>query len=222
MGLICSPEASRDPSTTWEKYQGIKVTCWDKDLVGSPDFLGEGFLWFNEEILPPPAEAKDITLTLQSRPKKKEKVTGYLTLHSRFRQVGGAPAPQRRAAVLAAVATSASDSATTARAVARSDLVQISATGRREVKIPTTTIEKFHCFGELPALRFDANESSAIAKEHSKYGFDRHLALWLTTCCQLAYKGENCIQAVCCSVWGKSIVQSGCCDNISASRYVRL
>lgn len=169
----------------------------DKDLVGSDDFLGEGYLWFGEELPNPPAPPKQIQVQLQPRPKKKDKVSGFITVTSKFTG-GEAPAatPSKPPPKLQ---SQASSGGIAARALKRSDLVQVSATGRREVKIQTSGVEKFISFGELPSI----DDGSQDSKEMQKYGFSPNAALWLVTCCCLAYKNEETVQAVACHVWGK-------------------
>ena len=161
-------------------------------MIGSDDFLGEAYLWFGEELPNPPAPSKQLKVELKSRPKKRDKVSGFLTVTSKFTSSSvAAPAAARPP-----LQSAASSGNIAARALKRSDLVQVSATGRREVKIPTTGVEKFICFGELPPLK------DTQTKEQRKYGFNTNIALWLVTCCTLAYKKEEVVQAVACHVWG--------------------
>jgi len=54
----------------WSKFNGVKISCFDEDLVGADDFMGEGYLWLDLDI-PAPPESKEIQLHLKQRPKKK-------------------------------------------------------------------------------------------------------------------------------------------------------
>ena len=182
----------------WQKYNGVKIACWDKDLVGSDDFMGEVFLWLDYDI-PAPPEMKEFRSELQSRKGKRDKVSGYLTIQSSFQstQAPAAFAQEVRKPAQLGRTDSADLKAT---AVSRSKLVQISSTGRREVKVAVNAAEKFVSFGELP--KFDTIDQSVEKKELRKYGFNDNIALWLVTCCNLSYKTEEVIGEVAKNVWG--------------------
>ena len=76
---------------------------------------------------------------------------------------------------------------------------------RRFIQIPTSGIEKFITFNELPPFEIVAGECDKTSKDELlKIGFNLNNALWLTTCAQLAYKDEEVIYDVCKNVWGTS------------------
>lgn len=186
----------RQAEPTWTRYNGVKLTCYDKDLIGSPDFMGEVYLWFDEDLPGPTTLDKKFDVELKSRPRKGDKVSGHLTIRSSFecKAPKSTGSDNKRATV---------KPATSVAVVVNSELVQLSSTGRKEVKIKTSGVEKFISFSELPKFDTTVKDQAQITKEERKYGFNTNIALWLVTSCQLAYKNEDIVNAVCLNVWGK-------------------
>ena len=166
--------------------------------MGSPDFMGEAYLWFDEDLPGATTLEKTIDVKLLSRPKKKDKVTGFITVKSTFVN----KRPKQEVTQKQKNKLEALNSTPSTGSAIQNELVQISSTGRREVKIPTGGVEKFISFGELPKFDTSPGDGTTLTKAERKYGFNTNIALWLVTCCQLAYKNEKVVSAVCCSVWG--------------------
>ena len=79
---------------TVKGFQGVKLTCWDEDKYTANDFMGEAFLWFGDQILLDAIEF-EFAATLQSRPKKNDKVSGFITIRSNVVQ-GNAGSKERK------------------------------------------------------------------------------------------------------------------------------
>lgn len=75
---------------------------------------------------------------------------------------------------------------------------------RREIQIPTSGLEKFITYGELPKFEILDYDPVAYKKKSGgeRYGFNLNNALWLVTCSTLSYKDEEIIYDVCRNVWG--------------------
>ena len=162
--------------------------------------MGEAHLWFGED-LPLPPEPKELYVDLKSRAKKKDRVSGYLIIQSSYSNPRDGQEPVVASAPSSLLRRASSSVESAARAIARSELVQVSASGRREIKIPTNGIEKFISFRELP--HFSEDETTSMLPEDKKQvGYNSKIALWLITCCALAYKTEDIVKSVCLNVWG--------------------
>lgn len=189
---------------TVKGFQGVKLTCWDEDKYTANDFMGEAFLWFGDQILLDAVEF-EFAATLQSRPKKNDKVSGFITIRSNVVQ-GNEEAKKESTSIIKKMLSNQTVNTVheiAARAISRSDLVQVSATGKREIKIETSGTEKFVSFRELPSLNTKAKTKMIDSSiSDTKLAFDAKLALWMVTCCNLAYKPENIVQSVCLYVWG--------------------
>lgn len=185
------------------------MDVYDHDSMGGHDFMGRAFLRF--DAMPSPPASKEIMLELEPRLGKKEKVSGVITVRVEYVAIQGSgsnlaslqkrnasvhslPDQQRSTAHLATVVEKAAQ-------WLNSDLVQISASGKKVVQVPTSLSSQFISFSELPCLE-SLSSKAELTKNEKKFGYSNSHALWAANCCQLAYRTQEVIATVCKSVWG--------------------
>ena len=176
----------RNAETVWKNFHGVRLLCFDKDAVSINDFLGGATIKL-EDLNEPSIGTQQIKLPLKSRKGKDDGVTGYIIVESSFIEYPKDPELSDSLPDISHVPP-----------VEKSDIIRESPSGRREVII--TTKKKELVFGELPPFRLD--KSIEDCPGLMRYGFNNRLALWLVTCCQLAYRTEDIVKSVCCEVWG--------------------
>jgi alpha-tubulin suppressor-like RCC1 family protein len=134
--------------------------------------MGEVYLGFDVDIPGPPTN-KTIQLNVKPRPKKKDKVSGYLVFESSFQAVPGSAADS--SSNNAMYKSNKTQASLKSAAIQKSDLVQISATGRREIKVASSLQGGYITYGELPSFEIEM-DAATQTKHERKYGYNTTLA----------------------------------------------
>mmetsp|Transcript_17553 Transcript_17553/g.68086 ORF Transcript_17553/g.68086 Transcript_17553/m.68086 type:complete len:772 (-) Transcript_17553:57-2372(-) len=207
-----------------KKYKTIRFEVWNHNLIGSHDFMGIAEVPMTECGEPP--ERKSFDLKLQPRTgsaaKKDKPVTGMLNVKSEFVKVKGSRVAsmtmtkkerKNSASLIKAATTPTTDrrqsSVTNAQVLGNTESkVTVGASGKRELKIPTSLSVKFISFPELPPFEIIADKpDKKKSREERKYGFSTNNALWLITLMQLAYKKKEIVEDVCNNVYDMEYVR---------------
>lgn len=160
----------------------MKVTCCYQGNDSLLDeCVGECLLVFGIDIPTPPSPIENY-MELKGK-SKKDPVSGTI----RFRSGFSGKETQREMLV------QSDPAALKSVAIKRSNLIHVTASGRREIRYHDGQLNMV--FGELPPIHFNA-------KPTNEHGYDCHLALWLVTCCQLAYREPAFIREVVQNIWG--------------------
>lgn len=198
-------------------FKAIRFEVWNHNLIGSHDFMGIAEIPFADCGEPP--ERKSWNLKLQPRTgavaKKDKPITGVLNVKSEYVKVKGSRVAlvknkkERKSSLTSSSRLSdvtldrRSSTVTSAQVLENKESkVTIGASGRRELKIPTSLSIKFISFPELPPFDIIADKpDKKKSREEKKYGFNTNNAMWLITLMQLAYKKKDIIEDVCNNVY---------------------
>lgn len=174
-----------EPNETFGNFSGVKLSCFYNTSSSENELIGECFLAFSTDIPCPPTPVEN-SIELRSCNKKEKDIScGLISFRSTFT---GKESKKRE------ILVQSDPAALKSVAIKRSNLIHVTASGRREIRFHDGPLNMV--FGELPPL----NYNKIASNEH---GYDCTLALWLTTCCQLAYRDPSFIKEVVQNIWGK-------------------